>query len=108
MARRTDPRTHLRELLENWPRVAEDLLLVPEAVQQVLRRAAESVDAPGAEARETSPESRTGSSAGLQVVIAGSALAICGVLWLGLEAAPTWPGWSAAGIGVALLFRSAG
>ena len=108
MARRTDPRTHLRELLENWPRVAEDLLLVPEAVQQVLRRAAESVDAPGAEARESSAESRTGSSAGLQVVIAGSALAICGVLWLGLEAAPTWPGWSAAGIGVALLFRSAG
>ena len=108
MARRTDPRTHLRELLENWPRVAEDLLLVPEAVQQVLRRAAESVDAPGAEARETSPESRAGRSAGLQVVIAGSALAICGVLWLGLEAAPTWPGWSAAGIGVALLFRSAG
>ena len=108
MARRTDPRTHLRELLANWPRVAEDLLLVPEAVQQVLRRAAESVDAPGAEAREASPESRTGSSAGLQVVIAGSALAICGVLWLGLEAAPTWPGWSAAGIGVALLFRSAG
>ena len=108
MARRTDPRTHLRELLANWPRVAEDLLLVPEAVQQVLRRAAESVDAPGAEARETSPESRTGSSASLQVVIAGSALAICGVLWLGLEAAPTWPGWSAAGIGVALLFRSAG
>ncbi len=108
MARRTDPRTHLRELLANWPRVAEDLLLVPEAIQQVLRRAAESVDAPGAEARETSPESRTGSSAGLQVVIAGSALAICGVLWLGLEAAPTWPGWSAAGIGVALLFRSAG
>ena len=108
MARRTDPRTHLRELLENWPRVAEDLLLVPEAIQQVLRRAAESVDAPGAEARETSPESRAGRSAGLQVVIAGSALAICGVLWLGLEAAPTWPGWSAAGIGVALLFRSAG
>ena len=108
MARRTDPRTHLRELLENWPRVAEDLLLVPEAVQQVLRRAAESVDAPGAEAREARPESRTGRSAGLQVVIAGSALAICGVLWLGLEAAPTWPGWSAAGIGVALLFRSAG
>ena len=108
MARRTDPRTHLRELLENWPRVAEDLLLVPEAIQQVLRRAAESVDAPGAEAREARPESRAGRSAGLQVVIAGSALAICGVLWLGLEAAPTWPGWSAAGIGVALLFRSAG
>ena len=108
MARRTDPRTHLRELLANWPRVAEDLLLVPGAVQQVVRRAAETVDAPGAEARETSPESHAGRSAGLQVVIAGSALAICGVLWLGLEAAPTWPGWSAAGIGVALLFRSAG
>ena len=108
MARRTDPRTHLRELLANWPRVAEDLLLVPEAVQQVLRRAAESVDGPGAEAREARPESRASRSAGLQVVIAGSALAICGVLWLGLEAAPTWPGWSAAGIGVALLFRSAG
>ena len=108
MAQRTDPRTHLRELLENWPRVAEDLLLVPEAVQQILRRAAETVDSPSAAAPEANTASRAGSSAGLQAVIAGSALAICGVLWLGLEAAPVWPGWSAAGIGVALLFRSAG
>ena len=108
MAQRTDPRTHLRELLENWPRVAEDLLLVPEAVQQILRRAAETVDSPSGAAPEANTASRAGSSAGLQAVIAGSALAICGVLWLGLEAAPVWPGWSAAGIGVALLFRSAG
>lgn len=108
MARRTDPRTHLRELLENWPRMAEDLLLVPEAVQQVLRRAAEPSDSPDGAASEADSASRAGGGASLQAVIAGSALAICGVLWLGLEAAPTWPGWSAAGIGVALLFRSAG
>lgn len=110
MARRTDPRTHLRQLLENWPRVAEDLLLVPGAVQQALRRVAEATDPPGAANPEASlvSRSRARGSAGLQAVIAGGALAICGVLWLGLEAAPTWPGWSAAGIGVALLFRSAG
>lgn len=108
MARRTDPRTHLRELLENWPRVAEDLLLVPEAFQQVLRRAAEPPDSPDGAASEANSASRAGGGASLQAVIAGSALAICGVLWLGLEAAPTWPGWSAAGVGVALLFRSAG
>lgn len=108
MARRTDPRTHLRQLLENWPRVAEDLLLVPEAVQQILRRAAEPHESPGAAASEANSASRTRSGASLQAVIAGSALAICGVLWLGLDAAPTWPGWSAAGVGVALLFRSVG
>ena len=115
MARRTDPRTHLRQLLENWPRVAEDLFLLPEAVQQVLRRAAETGDPSGAlgvEAPEASLARRTGSPvgspAGLHAAIAGSALAICGVLWLGLEAAPAWPGWSAAGLGVALLFRSVG
>ena len=129
MARRTDPRTHLRRLVENWPRVAEDLLLLPEAVQQVLRRAAEGGGPAGASgtATEAGPARRsgsfagnsagsparraggpTGSPAGLHAVIAGSALAICGVLWLGLEAAPAWPGWSAAGLGVALLFRSVG
>ena len=108
MARRTDPRTHLRELLENWPRVAEDLLLVPEAVQQILRRAAETGDPAGSPAPEAEPPAPAAGSASLQAVIAGSALAICGVLWLGLEAAPAWPGWSAAGVGVALLFRSAG
>ena len=108
MARRTDPRTHLRQLLENWPRVAEDLLLVPEAVQQVLRRAAEADDSPGTSKPEADSAVRAGSATSLHAVIAGSALAICGVLWLGLEAAPVWPGWSAAGIGVALLFRSAG
>ena len=107
MARRTDPRTHLRELLENWPRVAEDLLLVPEAVQQVLRRAAEAGDTANAARPEPEIAVQTSSATGLHTVIAGSALAICGVLWLGLEAAPVWPGWSAAGIGVALLFRSA-
>ena len=108
MAQRTDPRTHLRELLENWPRVAEDLLLVPEAVQQVLRRAAEAGDSPGANLSEPETAVRASGAAGLHMVIAGGALAICGVLWLGLETAPVWPGWSAAGIGVALLFRSAG
>ena len=108
MAQRTDPRTHLRQLLENWPRVAEDLLLVPEAVQQVLRRAAEAGDSPGANVSEPETAVRTSGGAGLHMVIAGGALAICGVLWLGLETAPVWPGWSAAGIGVALLFRSAG
>ena len=108
MARRTDPRTHLRQLLENWPRVAEDLLLVPDAVQQLLRRAAEGGDAPRTTPPGADTGGRNGSSTSLHAVIAGSALAICGVLWLGLEAAPVWPGWSAAGVGVALLFRSAG
>ena len=108
MARRTDPRTHLRQLLEDWPRVAEDMLLVPEAVQQLLRRATEAGDSPGAGLAGSSAPVRTGRAKSLHAVIAGGALAICGVLWLGLEAAPVWPGWSAAAIGVAMLFRSAG
>ena len=120
MAKRTDPRTHLRALFANWPRLAEDLLLLPDALQQFLRRAGETDGvsregfsgkvsggaSSGASGRGTAGRNR--GMAHLQAVIAGSALAICGVLWLGLEAAPAWPGWSAAGVGVALLFRSAG
>ena len=108
MAQRTDPRSHLRALVENWPRLAEDLLLVPDALQQALRRAGEINEPPRSNASSRATRGRAGSAVHLQAVIAGGALAICGVLWLGLEAAPAWPGWSAAGVGVALLFRSVG
>lgn len=132
MAQRTDPRTHLRALLENWPRLAEDLLLAPEAVRQVLRRAAAGADrwsassagtassaagfaanpaagpaaSPGAGSGAHSAVNSAAASAGIRKVIAGSALAVCGALWFGLEAAPAWPGWLAAGAGIVLLLRS--
>ena len=107
MARRTDPRTHLRELLRNWPRITEDLLLLPDSIQQILRNAAASGALAGMAASGPEPRPRTGTAARLQPVIAGSALTVSGVLWLGLEAMPTWIGWASAGLGVLLLLRSA-
>ena len=107
MAQRTDPRTRLRELLENWPRLAEDMLLVPEAIQHALRHAADFATPPRAAAAAGREAGRAGGDANLRGVIASGALAITGALWLGLEVAPAWPGWAVAGLGVALLLRCA-
>ena len=107
MAQRTDPRTHLRELLTNWPRISEDLLLLPDTVQQILRNAADSTEVARMASSGPEPRPRTGAAARLQPVIAGGALTVSGVLWLGLEAVPTWIGWIAAGVGMLLLLRSA-
>ena len=107
MAQRTDPRTRLRELLENWPRLAEDMLLLPEAIQHALRRAVDTANPPGVATAAGKNAERGGAAASLQGAIASGALAISGALWLGLEAAPTWPGWAAAGLGAVLLLRCA-
>ena len=107
MDRRTDPRTHLRELLRNWPQITEDLLLLPEAVHQALRRAVDAGAPAGGAAPDPETPSREGTATDLRPVLAGGALALSGVLWLGLEAVPGWLGWAAAGVGMVLLLRAA-
>ncbi len=108
MAQRTDPRTHLKQLLESWPQISEDLLLLPETLHKALRRAA------GGESAESAAGSNPGArrdrrvSRGLNAVVAGAVLLLAGVVWLGLETAPGWPGWVGAGVGLVLVLRSAG
>ena len=38
MRKRTNPITHIEELLKSWPEISEDLLLLPEIAHRVLRR----------------------------------------------------------------------
>ncbi len=54
MAQRTDPRTHLKQLLESWPQISEDLLLLPETLHKALRRVA------GGESAESAAGSNPG------------------------------------------------
>jgi ubiquinone biosynthesis protein len=101
MMQRRDPRTHLRQLLEAWPEISEDLRLLPGLVHRAIRRA----ETDEAAARRASvarvPVERPGAAS--ERAIAGGALLIAGVLWSGL-AEPGWLGWVGAGLGLAVLF----
>jgi len=106
MAQRTDPRTHLKQLVKTWPQISEDLLLLPEAIHRVLRGAQGTRDpkvSGGAPSEPRQGPLRRYSDGAL----AGAALLISGAIWIGLEAAPLWAGWLGAGVGLALTLRAA-
>ena len=100
MRQRRDPRTHLKQLVEAWPEISEDLSLLPRLLHRAIRRA-ETRDA--AERRGVLVPAPLGSRpARLERTIAGAGLLIAGALWSGL-AEPEWLGWIAAAAGLALL-----
>ncbi|HEY5623557.1 MAG TPA: ubiquinone biosynthesis regulatory protein kinase UbiB [Gammaproteobacteria bacterium] len=105
MRKRTSPVTHLEQLLRSWPEISEDLLLLPELAHRVLRRLA---DEDAQQARPETPR-RDGfyrRGFGGRGFLTGTAMLIAGVLWLGLDIAPVWPGWLAAIAGLGLTLRS--
>jgi len=105
MRQRSDPRTRLTELLESWPQISEDLRLLPEAIHRTVRRAAE---ADGGATGSVAEQHQAGCVEGSKIsdaTVAGAALLIAGVLWIGLQATPAWPGWIGAAIGLAVVFR---
>jgi ubiquinone biosynthesis protein len=105
MRQRTDPRTHLKRLVDNWSQISEDLLLLPDALHKIARRALEGQE-------ENEPESTQESSSVRETVnvrggiFTGAVLLLAGVLWIGLEAVPVWPGWLCAGTGLVLTIRT--
>ena len=105
MRQRTDPRTHLKRLVDNWSQISEDLLLLPDALHKIARRALEGQE-------ENKPESIQESPSVLKAVnvrggiFTGAVLLLAGVLWIGLEAAPVWLGWLCAGTGLVLTIRT--
>jgi ubiquinone biosynthesis protein len=133
MRERKDPRIQIKRLVESWPAVSEDLLLVPEILHRTIRRAAaEGPEAAPVQSRSVGPRrgrryrslsqdrfaayaSRSGplgepfGSARVHRdrLFAGAAFLIGGVLWSGLETAPLWIGWLAAALGAALLLVGA-
>ena len=102
MRERHDPRTRLKQLVEAWPEISDDLAMLP----RILHRAVRRIDAEDAAVKRQrrSPvvlaESRRG--ARLEQLVVGAALLIAGVLWSGL-AEPQWIGWVGAGLGLAVL-----
>jgi ubiquinone biosynthesis protein len=134
MRERKDPRVQLKRLVDSWPVVSEDLLLVPEILHRAIRHAA----AQGTEAapprsrlaasararryRAVSQADRTGARGASEGssyeafgnarpardrLFIGAAFLLGGVLWSGLEAAPLWIGWVAAALGAVLLLAGA-
>ena len=106
MEERTDPRAHLMRLVDSWPQISEDLLLLPDALHQILRRAFEETHQ--ARAPEPAPRKRPLRDAlfGNAGSLTGAVLLLAGVLWVGLEAAPAWLGWGSAGAGLVLTLRT--
>jgi ubiquinone biosynthesis protein len=100
MRQRRDPRTHLKQLIEAWPEISEDMSLLPRLVHRAIRRA-ETRDASEQRALllQAVPRGRAGR---LERAIAGAGLLIAGALWSGL-AEPEWLGWVAAAAGLVLL-----
>jgi len=106
MQQRTDPREHLKRLLNNWPQISEDLMLLPDALYQFVRKVLEEVyeeKALKSELKNLPIRKAFTLSGGL---LAGAVLLLAGVLWIGLEATPTWFGWGPVAAGLALTFRA--
>jgi ubiquinone biosynthesis protein len=112
MRERHDPRTRLKQLLDEWPQISEDLALLPRLLHRTVRR----LDA--AEAKERKEQRalsahyragerrRRGGVRRLEAIVGAGALLIAGVLWSGLVEPPLI-GWIGAGIGLAALVLSA-
>lgn len=100
MIQRRDPRTHLKQLVQSWPEISEDLRLLPGIVHRYIADAEGREAAARRAALYGTPRERP--AAAVERVLTGAALLIAGVLWSGL-AEPKWLGWVGAVIGLAVL-----
>ena len=103
MRERRDPRTRLKQLIESWPEISEDLAMLP----RMLHRAVRKMDADAAaEQRKQAGQTRTRGdrrrATRLEQLVLGGMLLVAGVLWTGLGQ-PTWLGWAGAAIGLVVL-----
>ena len=105
MKQRTQPSAHFEQLLKSWPQISEDLLLMPEALHRLVRR----VIYEGREDVSEDGESLVDEAPKLPQIASNpfttTALLIVGVLWLGLDLTPGWPGWLVAVSGLVLSLR---
>ena len=95
MRERRDPRRHLKQLVEAWPQIAEDLLRLPDIAHRLIREAEQP--------RESPPRPRRPSPRGFQRRYTGSVLLIAGALWTGLAADPIELGWLGVAVGLWML-----
>jgi ubiquinone biosynthesis protein len=100
MIQRRDPRTQLKQLIQAWPEISEDLALLPRLLHRAIRRA-EIRDAEEQRFGRVPVTSRHESR--LQFWGSGAVLLIAGVLWIGLVE-PKWLGWASLVAGFGLMF----
>ncbi|HEX6995761.1 MAG TPA: ubiquinone biosynthesis regulatory protein kinase UbiB [Gammaproteobacteria bacterium] len=109
MRERRDPRAQLRRLLEAWPEIADDLLMLPELLHRRLRQAAATPQKEPVRAARRRRERDERARAPHREVgdrhFVGAALLLAGVLWAGLAASPVWVGWAGAAVGIVMLVR---
>src|SRR5690606_40580285 len=104
MRQRHHPATHLRNFIEAWPEISEDLRLLPGMLHRAIHRA--EVEEAATLRRSRLPAPRPLGRAGaarLDRLMAGAALLIAGAIWAG-SAEPVWVGWAACAPGLVLLF----
>jgi ubiquinone biosynthesis protein len=105
MRERRDPRRQLKRVIEAWPAISEDLMLLPKIVHRAIRRA-ENVGAVRDQEHHAWVEAAARRRRA-ERLFTGAALLIAGVLWTGLAAEPPWIGWAAAVAGLLLMFMPA-
>ncbi len=110
MRERRDPIAQLGKVIEAWPEISEDLLLLPELVHRLIRQAdsmqpgAFNVDRRrrgGRRARYRKMRYRRRMAFGRYWP--ASILIIAGVLWAGLDTEPLWIGWLGIAVGLVLM-----
>ena len=108
MRERSDPRRQIRALVQAWPQMAEDLLLLPDLLHRAVRDA-EDRRAHGRDRPQHSSTRgwRSGHRHWVRRGFAGAALLLAGVLWAGLQTVPIWIGWAGAAAGLVLLLVAA-
>jgi hypothetical protein len=102
MRERHDPRTHLKQLVEAWPEISDDLAMLPRLLHRALRRIDAEDAAVKRQRRAPVIVAEPRGAARLEQLVIGAALLTAGVLWSGL-AQPQWIGWVGAGVGLAVL-----
>jgi ubiquinone biosynthesis protein len=101
MRERRDPRRQIKRMIEAWPEISEDMMLLPKIVHRAIRRAENE----GAlrQAEETAEMRSARRRGGSERLFTGAALLIAGVLWTGLAAEPAWIGWLGAAAGLVMM-----
>jgi ubiquinone biosynthesis protein len=99
---RVHPRTILRELRQGLPDVFEIMKALPTLAKEAIEREQDRTREPPPLPADRSPMAPT-DNVRRDLLIASAALVPSGVLWLGLQVSPHWPGVVLAIAGVALI-----
>ena len=103
MRERTNPKAHLRRLVDDWPEISDDLMALPGLLHSFVReRERRRSHSKRMDKRHFRVKARA-----LQRLFVGATFLVAGVLWLGLNVDPEAIGWVATALGAASLLVSA-